>query len=177
MRGADKLLQEIDGTPILRVVAARAVQVAPVRVVLRADQDARRQALDGLDLEIVAVDGEAEMSASLRAGVAGLKGPVMVVLPDMPAITAEDMATLSALWQAGAAPILRAATEDGRPGHPVILPPDMLKKIATLQGDHGAGPLLKAEAGRTGLYPLPGNRALIDLDTPEDWADWRASKV
>jgi molybdenum cofactor cytidylyltransferase len=24
------------------------------------------------------------------------------------------------------------------------------------------------------LVPLKGDRALVDLDTPEDWADWRA---
>ncbi|MBF9033828.1 NTP transferase domain-containing protein [Rhodobacterales bacterium HKCCE2091] len=176
MRGEDKLLRDVDGMPLLRLVATRACKVAPVRVVLAPGQDARAAALDGLETEIVTLPEPGGMSASLSAGVAGLKTGAMIVLADMPEVTAEDMATLAALWRAGAAPILRAAAEDGTPGHPVILPPDLLPRLAKIDGDRGAAAILKANAGQVALYPLSGRRAVTDLDTPEDWAAWEAGR-
>ncbi len=176
MRGADKLMQEIDGTPILARVAARAVQVAPTRVVLASDQADRETALAGHDVEIVTIEPGQGMAASLVAGIDGLSGAVMILLADMPDITAEDIATLAALWRAGAGPILRAADASGRPGHPVILPPDALPRIARLTGDTGAGAILKARAGDVVLYPI-GPQACLDLDTPEDWAAWRKTQT
>lgn len=175
MRGADKLMAEVDGQPLLTRVAKRAAQVAPVRVVLAEGQDSRTAALDGLPLEIITIAPGQGMAASLVAGVSGLNSAVMVVLADMPDITAEDMATLTALWRAGAGPILRGADKSGTPGHPVILPASTLPDIAKLTGDQGAGKILKARARDVRLYPL-GPQACLDLDTPEAWATWRETQ-
>ena len=172
MAGRDKLLEDVGGQPLLRLVARRAVQVAPVRVVLAQGQDDRRRALEGLDLEIVETAPGGGMGDSLATGVAGLKSAVMILLPDMPDISAHDLARLSALWQAGAGPILRGADLDGTPGHPVILPSKLLPKLAALTGDRGAAPVLAAHAKDVAHLPL-GPQALLDLDTPEDWAAWR----
>jgi CTP:molybdopterin cytidylyltransferase MocA len=43
-----------------------------------------------------------------------------------------------------------------------------------LSGDEGAKRILSQEASRVHLVPLADDRALVDLDTPEDWAAWRA---
>lgn len=172
MRGADKLLQDVDGTPILRVVAARALKVAPTRVVTATDQHSRRDAVEGLAVDHVTVAPGQRMAASLVAGLAGLTGAAMILPADMPDISAHDMATLQALWQAGAGPILRGADHDGTPGHPVILPPEMLAEMAKLTGDHGAGRLLSGQPDRVALHPI-GPQAVLDLDTPEAWAEWR----
>lgn len=40
-----------------------------------------------------------------------------------------------------------------------------------MSGDSGGRDILKREVVR--LVALPGRRALTDLDTPEDFADWR----
>lgn len=173
MRGADKLMQDVDGFPLLHRIAARSAQVAPTRVVLAAGQAARAAAIADVPVEIVQVADGQGMAVSLVAGAAGLKTAVMILLADMPDITAEDIATLAALWRAGAGPILRAADADGQPGHPVILPKDCLPQIAKLTGDQGAGPILKHRARDVRLFPI-GPQACLDLDTPEDWAAWRA---
>ena len=72
--------------------------------------------------------------------------------------------------------ILRATAEDGRPGHPVILPARLYPLLAGLAGDTGARTVLAAHAAEVVAHPLPGTRALVDLDTPEAWADWRAGR-
>jgi CTP:molybdopterin cytidylyltransferase MocA len=68
--------------------------------------------------------------------------------------------------------ILRGASGT-KPGHPVIFPADLAPLLQNLSGDRGAQPILAAHAGRLHLVPLPGQAALTDLDTPEDWAQWR----
>jgi hypothetical protein len=71
MRGADKLLERVDGVPLLlrqaRVALAAGV---PVIVTLPGDRPARTAALAGLDLVTVPVpDAALGLSASIRAGV------------------------------------------------------------------------------------------------------------
>ena len=175
MAGRDKLLEEVGGQPLIRLMAGRAAKAGvPVRVVLGPGQDARRAALEGLAVAIVEAEGEDGMAASIRAGVAGLEGPVLLVLADMPEITANDLYLMVTLAARAPGAILRAASAAGRPGHPVLFPADLLPDLARLSGDAGAKALLEREAGRLHLLPLAGERALVDLDTPEDWAAWRA---
>ena len=177
MRGRDKLLEEIDGQPLLRLMASRAVKAGvPVRVVLGPDQATLRAALEGLAIEIVEATDSDGMAASIRAGVAGLEGPVLLALADMPAITAQDLYLMVSLGAQAPQAILQAATRDGRPGHPVLFPADCLPDLARLQGDGGAKSILTAAGARRHLLPLADDRALIDLDTPEDWAAWRAAR-
>lgn len=175
MRGRDKMLEEIDGEPLLRVMARRATRAGvPVRVVLGPEQTARRAALDGLAVEIVQAAETDGMAASIRAGVAGLTGPVLVALADMPEITAQDLYLMVSLGAQAKGAILRAAAADGRPGNPVFFPADLLPRLALLTGDQGARAILQTEAARVHLLPLADERALVDLDTPEAWANWRA---
>ncbi|MBY4892335.1 nucleotidyltransferase family protein [Rhodobacteraceae bacterium N5(2021)] len=175
MRGADKLLESVDDQPLLRLMAKRCVKAGPTRIVLGPDQPNRRAALDGIDVEIVEAEGTDGMAASLRAGVSGLKNQsVMIALADMPEITASDLHLLFSLHDQGLSPIIQAAGEDGTPGQPVVFAPKYLKHLGKLQGDEGARSILKAHARDVALIPLKGDRATTDLDTPEDWATWRA---
>jgi molybdenum cofactor cytidylyltransferase len=178
MRGRDKLLEDIDGQPLLRLMAARALKAgAPLRVVLGPDQPERRAALAGLALQIIETTDSDGMAASIRAGVAGLRGPVLIVLADMPEIMARDLYLMVTLQDQDPRMILRAAAADGRPGHPVLFPADLLPDLAKLSGDEGARAILTREAARVALLPLEGTRALVDLDTPEAWDHWRASRT
>ncbi len=177
MRGADKLLEDVDGMPLLRLMAERCVKAGETRVVLGPDQAARRAALAELPVAVVEATGPDGMAASIRAGVDGLKNrAVMIVLADMPDITASDLHLLLGLAAQNLSPILQAASADGQPGQPVVFAPKYLKHLARLQGDTGAKSVLKAHARDVALIPLADNRALNDLDTPEDWAAWRAKR-
>ncbi len=179
MRGADKLLQQVDGEPVLRRQARAAQAATPlVLVALPAADTARRAALDGLGVTCVAVPDAAEgMAASIRAGVGALprETPGVAILPaDMPDITADDLATVLAAFAADPDRILRGAASDGRAGHPVVFPARLFGRLMALGGDAGAREVLRAEEVR--LCPLPAEHALTDLDTPEDWAAWRAAR-
>lgn len=176
MRGADKLLEDVAGGPLLRVVAARCAKAGRLRVVLPEGNAARAGMLDGLECEVVTVPAGGDMSASLRAGVTGLAGPVLVALADMPEVTAHDMHLMIALSRQAPDAILRAAGRDGTPGNPVLFPASLLKDLRQITGDKGARDLLQRHARKVRLVPLPGQNALTDLDTPEDWAAWRAAQ-
>ncbi|MBK5928265.1 hypothetical protein CCR87_13130 [Rhodobaculum claviforme] len=181
MRGRDKLLEPVAGHPLLAVVVARACAAAGrVLVTLGPGMALRRAALHGQPAACTEIAGAAEgMAASVRAGAVwateqGLAG-LMVLPADMPDIAAQDLVGMVAAFQAAdPSPILRATTADGRPGHPVILPARHFAAMAGLRGDAGARDILRVHRSEVAAHPLPGTRAITDLDTPEDWAAWRA---
>lgn len=188
MGGADKLVERIGGTPLLRRQLARAcaaVADSTDRVVVtlpapeRSAQARRRHAaLDGLPLRRVIVQDPGEgMAASLRAGLAAVPqeaSGVLILLPDMPDIETADLCRLmEAFARDPQAPILRACTADGRQGHPVLFPRRHFAQLAQIEGDQGARAVLQRHARELRCVPLPGMRALTDLDTPEAWQAWR----
>lgn len=182
MRGSDKLLMKVRGLPLLRRQALAALEAGDhVAVALPAHDHPRAEALRGLPVQIVEVpDAELGMSSSLRRAVSllprGLEG-VMILPADMPEITAADMSQLIAAFRAVPHPtIQRATAEDGTPGHPVLFPSDCFPALQALSGDFGAKAVLTANIHRVRDFPLPGARALIDLDTPEAWQEWEAAQ-
>ena len=95
---------------------------------------------------------------------------------ELPEVIADDkaeaaVAALLAAFDADPTRPVRAAAEDGTPGHPVIFPRRLYGELAVLTGDVGGRALLQGEDVRAVIRP--GQRAICDLDTPEDWARWR----
>lgn len=181
MGGRDKLLEEVEGQPLVARSARMALATGlRVTIALPPDRPARQAVLAGLPLRIVLADRAQEgMAESLKAGIAALPAlaPVLLVLADLPELQTAD---LSAVLEAGeAAPELihRGASDTGQPGHPVLLPAWLRPEILDLTGDQGARELLQCHRDKVRLVPLPGARAITDLDTPEDWAAWRAAQA
>ncbi|MDT8855622.1 NTP transferase domain-containing protein [Paracoccaceae bacterium Fryx2] len=178
MRGADKLMETIGGIPqIRRAALAGQATGCPVAVTLPTDRPARARALAGLAVTLIPVPDAAEgIAASIRAAEGTLPpGPLLLLLADLPEIAAADLAMMLAAFRETPGSILRAGSAAGKPGHPVIFPAWARADLAALSGDAGARDLLARHAGRTRLVALPGNAAVTDLDTPEDWAAWRAA--
>ena len=181
MRGRDKLLEDVAGQPLIRKQAmmARAVTQGPVIVALPPRPHSRYAALEGLDVDCLPVNAAAEgMGASFRAAADALPRHAtyaMIVLGDMPDLTENDLKKVmegiditphNLIW--------RGQTSDGRPGHPIIFHADLFDALRALKGDSGGREIVAAAGARVHHVTLPGNRARLDLDTPEDWAAWRA---
>jgi len=145
--GPKALRRDADGTPWLHlaVAALRAGGCDPVRVVLgAAAEDARALAPDETDV-VVADDWAEGLSASFRAGLAGLDADAAVVtLVDLHGLPAEAVSRILATPVGPGT--LRRATYAGRPGHPVLLGRDhWAAASASAAGDRGAGRYLKAQ--------------------------------
>lgn len=179
MRGRDKLLEPVAGVVLLRRQALRALATKARVIVTVPDLDSPRAALlADLDLHLIAVpDARDGMSASLRHGVRALDEDccaLLVVLPDMPDLETEDFQRLFEIFRASADnPILRATSAGGVPGHPVLLPSRVFGEFSSLTGDQGAKSILQRHKQSVIGVALADDRALIDLDTPEAWLQWR----
>lgn len=177
MRGADKLLEQVDGTPQLRRITGFATQTDwPVFVTLPDTSGPRAQALAGIPATLIRVPDHATgMSASLRAGADISAGPLMIVPADMPGLESSDLLALITA-HLNAPDAIHCGASAGMRGHPVILPAWLVPELAHLNGDRGAKRLIETNKDKIRDLPLPGRRAILDLDTPEAWADWHASR-
>ncbi len=172
--GGPKQLALLDGRPLLAHVLDQAWSVPaldPLVVVLGAHAEAIRAGVDLTGAEVVECADWAEgQAASLRAGVAAAGrsvGAALVLLGDMPFVTAQVMAAavdhLTGGWDAV------RTLYGGRPGHPVVLGRRVLDAVPTLRGDVGARELLRSFRVRT----WEGGHLCdaTDIDTPEQLAD------
>lgn len=177
MLGGDKLLEYMGGEPLLQIMCERALSSGATYVTIPSLSHPRRFVLPQA---VHAVEIEGNMSDSLRAGIAALPPAAIgvVILPaDMPDITADDITDIKTRARQSGAPIVRASTQDGRPGHPAFFARSLFSEFATLSGDHGAAPICAAHEPQTVYVPLEGNRARLDLDTAEDWAAYRSRPI
>jgi molybdenum cofactor cytidylyltransferase len=184
MRGADKLVEPLGDQPLLRRVAETAIATgAPVLVTLPPDRPARHAALDGLTLTRIEVPDAAQgMSRSLVRGVATLTsaGPedgVMILPGDMPGFTTAALSDLIDHFRAEPQLIWRGGGPGGQGGHPAIFPRALWQQLQGVSGDEGGRTVLQSHRDLVRLLPLPGQMALLDLDTPEDWVAFRADQT
>jgi molybdenum cofactor cytidylyltransferase len=167
-----KQLADFHGRPLLEwaVRAQCAVpELSRVMVVLGSHAG---EALAGVDFgraeTVVCEEWEAGQAWSLRCGVAALRADeqvsrVIVTLGDAPLVTPEAIRLFLD------APPRARAVYGGRPGHPVVLGPEEISALATLQGDEGARGLLHG-GPQVELGHLCSGR---DIDTPEDLEEVR----
>ena len=179
MRGRDKLLEEVDGAPLLSTMVKRAQATGCSVFVTLPNMEHQRASLIGSATPIMVPDASDGMAASIRRGVAALPKyikAVMILPADMPELTSQDFLAVLQAYTSEDRAILRGASADGRPGHPVLFPRECFEDLIVLKGDQGARALLKSGTYSVRLVPLPEEHALTDLDTPEAWARWRAQQ-
>jgi molybdenum cofactor cytidylyltransferase len=106
------------------------------------------------------------LSTSLRAGIANLPADtdgVVVLLADMPAITATAVDKLIAAFDPDR---IVVATSDGRRGNPVLWPRRFFADLMAVSGDTGGRRII--EADRAAVVEVEvGTPAALDIDTPE----------
>ena len=181
MRGRDKLLEQIDGKPLLRRVAdvAWASTASEIVVVLGAEAEARFAALETLPFRIVKnPDWQSGMASSIRSGIESLDTGVdaaIILLGDMPEIRPELINEMIAAFAPDRGiDIVRPVSASGPVGNPVLFGRRHFAALAALTGDTGAKSVIVANADSVHDLPTSDDSTLVDLDTPEAWAEWKS---
>jgi len=173
MRGANKLIADLDGAPVVAhaVDAALASRCAEV-VVVTGHQAARvRAALAGRDVRFAHNRRHASgLASSLATGLRGLARGIdgaLICLGDMPWVRPGDLDALIAAFARGAQPIC-VPVRAGRRGNPVLWPARHFPALRALSGDVGARGLLRRHAREVVRVPVRSAGVTRDVDTPAD---------
>ena len=166
--GSDKLSATLRGEPLV-FHAIRAARAAPVtRVIVVAHPGLATGEWPGGPEVIVTRLGSSALSDSLRAGLAeaGDVAGLFVFLGDMPLVPHDVAARLASLIgdHYAAMPCFR-----GEPGHPVLLSRRAFADVEGLQGDAGAGKLLRSRRDVV-FDECPDPLVNFDIDRPEHLA-------
>jgi molybdenum cofactor cytidylyltransferase len=171
--GMTKLVAELNGKPLVRHVAeaAFASKAQPVIVVTGHADDQVREALAGLPLIFVHnKDFGTGLASSLRTGIAAIPqtaSGAIVLLGDMPLITAHLIDQLTAGFKANPVADVIVPVTQGRRGNPVLLARALFPAVTQLTGDEGARRLLKEPGANVVEMAFEGAAAAVDIDTPE----------
>jgi molybdenum cofactor cytidylyltransferase len=178
--GSNKLLAETAGKPLIRqtVEAALASRAEPILVVTGSDQEKIRSALTGLNVQFTNnPDFSKGLSASLKCGLSSLPGDcdaVVILLGDMPAISPSLIDRMIAAFDPAEGHAICVATRDGKRGNPVLWAKGFFPDIMAIQGDVGAKHVMTANDEMVCEVEADDDGPLIDIDTPEALAAYRA---
>ncbi|HEV7672835.1 MAG TPA: nucleotidyltransferase family protein [Thermoanaerobaculia bacterium] len=172
--GTNKMLLDINGESVLHRAArhTREAGLDPLLVVL--GHEAERARLEIADLPCrVVINEQYEMgiASSLRAGFAALPpecGAAVVLLADMPHVTAEMLAALVAHYRTTGARLVASQFGEVK-APPTLYDASLFPELAAVSDVRCAQQVVKRHLDEAVVLSWPEAR-LADLDRPEDWA-------
>jgi molybdenum cofactor cytidylyltransferase len=173
MGGANKLVAEIGGRPLVRIAAeaALASRADPVIVVTGHQRERIEAALKGLPVRLVHNPDFAQgLGTSVRAAIAAVPAEpdgVVVCLGDMPQVDAALIDALIAAFDPEKGALAVMPVIDGRRGNPVLWSRRFFPDLMAIEGDVGARHLIDRYGEAVVEVPVAGRAALVDVDTPE----------
>ena len=167
--GRNKLLLELGGETVIRRAAGRALTVLnPVIVVLGHEAELVQEALAGLPCRTVVNPGHASgIQSSVQAGIAALPADAdaaVVLLADMPLVTAAMIARVVETFRTSGAPLVISEYGDA------VAPPHLYGRtlFPELVESGGSGrQVIRRHRARGAMISWPAS-ALTDLDEPAD---------
>ena len=177
--GRNKLVESVHGKPLVRfaVDAALASRLDPILVVTGHEAEKIAAALRGTSVSLVHNSDYREgLSTSLKRGIAAVPDDcdgAMILLGDMPGISASLIDRLVAGLDPSQGRAICVASARGQYGHPVLWSRRFFDDITALSGDKGARALLDANAGQSILIEAGDDAPLADIDTQEALAAYR----
>jgi molybdenum cofactor cytidylyltransferase len=169
-----KVLASYRGEPMVRRVAAMALasRARPVIVVTGAGAAEVAEAVRGLAVGIAHnPDFQDGLASSLRAGLTALPGSVdgaLVLLADMPDVEPTLVDALIEAFESHAGALAVLPVRADRRGNPALLSRALFASASALQGDEGAGRLLRALPKRDVLEVEVESDAIFrDADTKD----------
>ena len=173
MGGPNKLLAEIRGRPLVRIVVDEAVasHAKPVIVVVGHERGEVEKALAGLPVQFVHNPDFAQgLGTSLKAGIAAVPAEAdgaIACLADMPQVDASLLNRLIAAFDPDRGALIVMPTAEGRRGNPVLWSRRFFPDLMAIEGDVGARHFIGRYSEAAVEVPLEGKAALVDVDTPE----------
>ncbi|HEY2530077.1 MAG TPA: molybdopterin-binding/glycosyltransferase family 2 protein [Xanthobacteraceae bacterium] len=173
MGGPNKLLAEIAGRPLVRMVVEQALasRARPVIVVTGHQRERVEAALAGLSVKFVHNSRFADgLGSSLKAGIAALPAETdgaLVCLGDMPQVDAELIDRLIGAFDPDRGALVVVPSIDGKRGNPVVWSRRFFPDLMAVEGDVGARNLIGRYSEAVVEVPVSGKAALTDVDTPE----------
>lgn len=175
--GANKLLLEVDGKPLICHVVDRALtlNLAEIVVVLGHQAEEIRRALAGRPLRFVlAKDYALGMSASLKTGLSALSpslAAAFILLGDMPAVSPALLRRLLAAYNPVEGRSIVLPVHGGKRGNPVLWDRRYFAEMQNLAGDVGARHLIGEYAAEVAEVSAEDSGIFRDIDTPQAYAD------
>ena len=162
--GANKLLQELGGKPVIRW-ALEAAEAAFDRVILVTGYEAVAAQAETARV-VWNHHPEEGISRTIRLGleVAGDCEGAVFMTADQPFLSAQTLRRLACAFEEGPDQIC-AAAHHGKRGNPVVFPKAYFKELCKLTGDVGGAKIIKAHPESLRLLEVE-ERELLDCDTP-----------
>ena len=173
MGGPNKLLAELNGKPLVRIVAEQALasKAQGVVVVTGHQADQVERALQGLNVTFVRNPDFAEgLASSVKSGIAAVPQSAdgaVICLGDMPLISAHLIDRLIETFAPDRGNLIAVPVSDGRRGNPVLWSRRFFNELMTLDGDIGARHLIEKHGEAVAEVAVEGHGAFLDIDTPQ----------
>ena len=173
MGGPNKLLAELRGKPLVRIVTEQvlASKASDVTVVTGHQAKEVEHALQGLKVRFVHnPDFASGLASSVKAGIAAVPEQAdgaVVCLGDMPLIDAHLVDRLIEAFAPDRGMLIAVPVSDGRRGNPVLWSRRFFGELMSLDGDIGARHLIAKHGEAVAEVPVDGQGAFIDIDTPQ----------
>ena len=172
MGAINKLLADIDGTPMIRRVTDNVLssRADPVVVVLGHEAERVRTALGGCPVTFAEnPDFSDGLSTTLRTGLAALPSDidgVVVCLGDMPKVSAEIIDRMIAAFDPIEGRAIVVPTRRGKRGNPVLFAKRFFEEMGQVSGDTGARHLIGNHNDIVVEIEVDDDAVLLDVDTP-----------
>lgn len=173
MPGSQKLLLDVDGTPMVRHVLEASTEGGCHQTVVVYSSDDVKRAVSGRAETVFNLQARTGMASSLHAGLRAMRPEIeaaVVLLGDQPLVGARTVATLLRAWRReGSRPAVAVAQGEGNGWTPpVVLSRELWPELLALRGDAGARQVLHGRPEMIDIVPAPGRPD--DIDTPDDYA-------
>jgi molybdenum cofactor cytidylyltransferase len=180
--GANKLLADVAGMPLVRHTVTRTLAsgASEVLVVTGHEAEEVKQALAGLLVRFVHnPDYATGIASSVRAGVAAIPAAAdaaLICLGDMPVVDDRDLNRMISAFNPEEQRQLVVPVHNGQIGNPVLWGRLYFDQLGSLSGDRGARGLLDSLANEAVEIQAGNGGVLFDVDTPEALAQFRTGQ-
>jgi molybdenum cofactor cytidylyltransferase len=173
MGGPNKLLAELGGKTLVRIVTEQALasKASDVIVVTGHQAEQVEKALQGLKVKFVHNPDFTEgLAGSVKAGIAAVPESAdgaVICLGDMPLIDAHLIDRLFESFAPDRGNLIVVPVSNSRRGNPVLWSRRFFNELMTLDGDIGARHLIGKHNQAVAEVPVEGHAAFLDIDTPQ----------